>query len=139
MERLIDAARDASRRNIQKLRDRRDTAITEAGKLRAEIAEVTERRTRAEQGQITLDPCTVALMSKLSEARMKSCRLCEVAEIVENDWREAAEALLGRDREAIIVEPDEAARAVEILRGNRDSYRGCRIVNTRRLADHGRE
>ena len=138
MERLIDAARDAARRNIGKLRDRRDTAITEAGKLRDEIAEVTERRTRAGQGQVTLDPRTVALMSKLSEAGMKPRTLCEVAEIVENDWREAAEALLGRDREAIIVEPEDAARAVEILRGNRDSYRGCRIVNTRRLADQPR-
>jgi hypothetical protein len=76
-------------------------------------------------------------MEVLRAEGMNPRALCQVAEITQPDWREAAEALLGRDREAILVDPQHAARAVEILRRERDAYRGCRVVNTRRLGAQG--
>ena len=78
-------------------------------------------------------------MDTLTQEGMRPRALCQVAEVVNEDWRAAAEALLGRDREAILVDPEHAPRAVSILRGSRDTYRGCRIANTRRLAELPRD
>jgi hypothetical protein len=135
MEELIAAACDATAANIGKIRDRRDEAITQRRQLQAEIAELVERRDQAHVGQIRLDDRTARLMTALEREGMQPRALCQVAEIIDNEWREAAEALLGRDREAVLVEPKHASRAVEILRGSRDAFRGCRVVNTRRLAE----
>ncbi|MDX8506247.1 SbcC/MukB-like Walker B domain-containing protein [Mesorhizobium captivum] len=133
MEELIASARETASANIAKILDRRDNAITQRRKLQEEIADLVERRDRARNGQVALDERTVRLMATLERENMRPRALCQVAEITDPDWREAAEALLGRDREAVLVEPEHASRAVEILRSGRDSFRGCRVVNTRRL------
>jgi energy-coupling factor transporter ATP-binding protein EcfA2 len=135
MEELIAAGRDVASANVGKIRDRRDEAITQRRQLQSEIAALVERRDQARAGQISLDDRTARLMAALEREGMQPRALCQVAEIIDADWREAAEALLGRDREAVLVEPEHASRAVEILRGSRDTYRGCRVVNTRRLAE----
>ncbi|HEY6817635.1 MAG TPA: SbcC/MukB-like Walker B domain-containing protein [Croceibacterium sp.] len=135
MEELITAARETATANVGKIRDRRDEAIAQRHKLQEEVAGLVERRDRARAGQVALDDRTTRLMTALERENMRPRALCQVAEIIDPDWREAAEALLGRDREAILVEPEHASRAVEILRASRDSFRGCRVVNTRRLAE----
>lgn len=134
MERLIDTARQAALANLPKVIERRDEAITWRGKIQHDVSELKERLERARAGVIALDERTSRLMAALEREGMRPRALCQVAEVVDEDWREAAEALFGRDREAIIVDPEHAARAVEILRGSRDTYRGCRVVNSRRLA-----
>lgn len=135
MEELISGGCESAATNIGKIRDRRDEAITQRRQLQNEIAALVERRDAARDGQIRLDDRTSRLMAALEREGMQPRALCQVAEIVDADWREAAEALLGRDREAVLVEPEHASRAVEILRGSRDAFRGCRVVNTRRLAE----
>ena len=50
-------------------------------------------------------------MATLRREGMKPRALCEVLEVLDETWRDAAEALLGRD-----------------------TFRGCRVANTRRLA-----
>ncbi len=135
MERLIGAAREAANANLPKVLERRDEAITWRRTIQQTVDELVERLERARVGVIALDNRTSRLMAVLESEGMRPRALCQVAEVVDEEWREAAEALLGRDREAIIVDPEHASRAVEILRGSRDSYRGCRVVNTRRLAE----
>ncbi|WP_342248960.1 SbcC/MukB-like Walker B domain-containing protein [Sphingomonas sp. OTU376] len=135
MEACIAAARDVAIANIGKILSRRDDAIAQRHTLQEEIAGFVERRERARKGKIQLDDRTTQLMAALEREGMRPRALCQAAEIVDSDWRQAAEALLGRDREAILVDPHHASRAVEILRGARDSFRGCRVVNTRRLAE----
>ncbi|ESX83497.1 hypothetical protein [Mesorhizobium sp. LNJC405B00] len=135
MEELIAGAREAALVNVEKILDRRDNAIAQRRKLQEEIADLVHRRDRARAGQVALDDRTVRLMAALQRENMRPRALCQVAEIIDADWREAAEGLLGRDREAILVEPEHASRAVEILRSGRDSFRGCRVVNTRRLTE----
>ena len=134
MERLIDAARQTAIANLPKVLERRDEAIRWRRTIQQTVDELVERLERARVGVIALDDRTSRLMTVLENEGMRPRAMCQVAEVVDEEWREAAEALFGRDREAIIVDPEHASRAVEILRGSRDSYRGCRIVNTRRLA-----
>lgn len=135
MEGLIAVAREAAVANIGKIQDRRDEAIAQRLQLQREIEELLDRRNQARDGRIRLDDRTAGLIAVLEKEGMRPRALCQVAEIVDPDWREAAEALLGRDREAVLVEPEHASRAVEILRGSRDAFRGCRVVNTRRLTE----
>lgn len=133
MEGLIEVARGAAAPAMDKIRGRLEFAIAERIRLESEMAAESERLTQARSGQVRLDERTSRLMAVLQAEGMAPRALCQVAEITQADWREAAEALLGRDREAILVEPHHAARAVEILRADRGAYQGCRVVNTRRL------
>ncbi len=140
MEQLIGAARLEATASQAKLLERRDEAISWRKNLETDRGELEERLRQAQSGRIALDPRTVNLISALQAQGMNPRALCQVTEILDESWRNAAEALLARDREAIIVEPDHAARAVEILRSDsRDRFRGCRVINTRRLANRALE
>jgi hypothetical protein len=110
---------------MDKIRARLEFAIAERIRLEGEMAAENERLHQARAGQVRLDERTSRLMAVLQGEGMSPRALCQVAEITQPDWREAAEALLGRDREAILVDPHHASRAVEILRADRDAYRGA--------------
>ncbi|GGF62237.1 hypothetical protein GCM10007301_22490 [Azorhizobium oxalatiphilum] len=139
MEGLLEACRDAARAALPRIVDRRDEAIYQARVLLGEMRELEQRREQARTGSVALEGTTLRLMAALEQAGMRPRALCQVVEIADESWRDAAEAFFGRNREAILVEPEHASRAVEILRAGRDQYRGCRVANTRRLAKLPRE
>lgn len=133
MDQLLDAVSEAAIARIEKATDQRDDAIVWVKQLEAETAEDNKQLANAKQGQITLNTATLKLMEALRREGMKPRTLCEVADVLDERWRNALEALLTRDREAIIVDPEHAYRATEILRHGRDAYPGCRVANTRKL------
>ena len=132
LDRLLDEAGKAANAVRGRVEAARDEAIAYRRQAREQVAEATGELQKARAGQVTLTPRSEALIEALRRQDMEPYALCELAAVVDESWREAAEALLGRDREAVLVEPDHAQRAVEIFRRGRDSYRGCRVVNTRR-------
>lgn len=138
MERLIEAARAAAEASLPKVLERRDEAITWRRNIQQTLDDLVSRLQRARSGQVPLEERTSRLMEALEHEGMKPRALCQVTELIDEGWRDAVEALLGRDREAIIVDPEHVSRAVEILRTRRDSYRGCRVANTRKLAELSR-
>jgi uncharacterized protein YPO0396 len=71
-----------------------------------------------------------ALLKALDSAGIPAVPLCDVVGVAEADWQYAAEALLGRGREAIIVEPPLLARAFDLMWQNRNAYAGCTLVKT---------
>lgn len=133
MERLLDQAAKASEARLSLVAERRDEAIALRQQTRAALAEAQQRLSHARAGVVPLDRKTESLMELLRSEGMHPRTLCEVLDVTDDAWRDAVEALLGRDREAIIVAPEHAQRAVEIYRRSRDSFRGCRVANTRRL------
>lgn len=139
MDRLLDSVAKISVTQLPKVIARRNEAIRWRGDIEDEIRALLAKREQARAGRVALDDRTQRLMDTLAQEGMRPRALCQVAEVVNEDWRAAAEALFGRDREAILVDPEHAARAVSILRGSRDTYRGCRIANTRRLAELPRD
>jgi len=139
MDQLLDAAATVAAAQLPKVLARRNEAIRWRGDIEDQIRALSTKRDQARAGSVALDDRTQRLMDALTQEGMRPRALCQVAEVVNEDWRAAAEALLGRDREAILVDPEHAARAVSILRGGRDTYRGCRVANTRRLADLPRD
>ncbi|HEX3918841.1 MAG TPA: SbcC/MukB-like Walker B domain-containing protein [Caulobacteraceae bacterium] len=134
MDELLDRAARAAASKLSLLLDRRDEAIAHRGEAQREVTRLQQSLKQAKEGRITLEPATLELMALLRREGMHPRAVCEVVDVGQDDWRDAAEILLGRDREAIVVEPDEAARAVELLSRERQRFLGRRIVNTRRLA-----
>lgn len=133
MDALLEAVAGAAADRVTKATERRDDAIVWLSRLEAEQASDREQLANARKGQITLNSATTRLMDALRREGMAPRTLCEVADVIDERWRNALESLLTRDREAIIVEPEHASRATEILRHGRDAYPGCRVVNTRKL------
>ncbi|GAA4480941.1 SbcC/MukB-like Walker B domain-containing protein [Gluconacetobacter asukensis] len=133
MEALLAAVSRAALDRAQKATARRDEAIRWVGTLTTETDEDREKLANARRGQVTLNAATTRLMDALRREGMRPRTLCEVADVVDERWRNVLEALLTRDREAVIVDPEHAYRATEILRHGRDAYSGCRVANTRKL------
>lgn len=133
MDRMLDEVARSAESRIAKARERRDDAIFWSKRLNDEMAEDRTQLAAARSGQVSLHPATLRLMEALRREGMRPRTLCEVGDVVDERWRGALEALLVRDREAVIVDPEHAYRATEILRHGRDNYPGCRVANTRRL------
>jgi hypothetical protein len=133
MDGLLEAVAKAAADRIRKVTEQRDHAIVWINNLEDEQAADREQLATARKGQIALHPATTRLMDALRREGMTPRTLCEVANVVDERWRHALESLLTRDREAVIVDPEHAYRATEILRHGRDAYPGCRVANTRKL------
>jgi hypothetical protein len=133
MDKLVECAGEAALSRLPKAVDRRDEAIGYVRQLKEELADAVERLRQAKTGRVSLEPATLRFMDALREEGMAPRTLSEVAEVVDERWRLAIEALLIRDREAIIVDPEHARRATEMLRHGRQTFGTCRVANTRRL------
>jgi hypothetical protein len=133
METMLEAVAKAARSRMDKVTQQRDEAIYQKRIVDGDIKRDSEQLDAARRGQVLLDSATVRFMDALRREGMRPRTLCEVAEVLDENWRNAAEALLGRDRETVIVDPDHAYRATEILRRGRGDYPGCRVANTRKL------
>jgi hypothetical protein len=133
MDRLLDELAAAAETRTPKVLDFRNDAIAWVRRIREEIAEDREKLAAARSGRVPLSAGTTRLIETLRAEGMQPRTLCEVADIQNEDWRDPVEALLGRDREAVIVAPEHASRATSILRHGRASYPQCRVVNTIKL------
>lgn len=133
MDDLLRRVAEAAAARMAKTTEHWYDAIGWVRQLEAENADDRAQLATARQGRVTLNPATSRLMEALRREGMTPRTLCEAADVVDERWRNVLEALLTRDREAVIVDPEHAYRATEILRHGRDAYPGCRVVNTRKL------
>ena len=73
---------------------------------------------------------TAAFRDELSRIGIEAVPICELAEIVDPKWGPALEGLLGRAREALVVEPDEVDRAFALLEQRKSQFYRCLLVKT---------
>jgi uncharacterized protein YPO0396 len=86
---------------------------------------------RMDQGLSPIDRGTRALIEQLRSHGIEAEPLCDLVEIRDDKWRMAAEAVLGRAREALIVDPTRAVRALDIYReGGEYSFEHAEVINT---------
>lgn len=76
---------------------------------------------------------TKHLMRRLESAGMEARPLCDLVEIADPEWTPAAEALLGRDREAIFVDRSRIQDATSLFRDGRREFRGASLVSLNKL------
>ncbi|TPE55540.1 chromosome segregation protein SMC [Maribrevibacterium harenarium] len=81
-------------------------------------------------GSTPLSANTKKLIQLLQGAGIKATPLCHLAEVTDVKWQDAVEGYLGAQREALIVEPDDAEEAIRIFRAHRRQLMGCRVVDT---------
>lgn len=99
--------------------------------LQDRIDQIDSNLKRMDQGLSPIERGTQDLMDQLRSHGIDAEPLCDLVEIRDDKWRMAAEAVLGRSREALIVEPARAVRALEIYReGGEYSFQNAEVINT---------
>jgi uncharacterized protein YPO0396 len=99
--------------------------------LQDRIDQIDSNLKRMDQGLSPIERGTRALIDQLRSHGIEAEPLCDLVEIRDDKWRMAAEAVLGRSREALIVEPGRAVRALEIYReGGEYSFEHAEVINT---------
>ncbi|WP_232631823.1 ATP-binding protein, partial [Methylobacterium sp. Leaf118] len=83
---------------------------------------------RASAARLSAD--TEAFRDELSRLGIAAVPVCELAEIVDPKWGPALEGLLGRAREALVVEPDRLDRAFALLDARKNQFFRCLLVKT---------
>lgn len=109
-----------------------DEKRSEVYALRMDRDAIAKNLDRADKGQVPLSQGPSRLMELLAQEGIEATPLCEVVEITDSRWQLAVEALLGRGREALIVDPQHQRRALDILHHNRNQpgMGACVIVKT---------
>ncbi|TDR15234.1 SbcC/MukB-like Walker B domain-containing protein [Marinomonas communis] len=103
-------------RNILNLKD-------ECRQLEADVSSL-------KGGSSPLSPNVKRLIDLLDQANIKATPLSHLAEVTDHKWQDAIEGYLGSQREALIVEPDDAEEAIRIFRAHRRQLMGCRVIDT---------
>jgi energy-coupling factor transporter ATP-binding protein EcfA2 len=82
-----------------------------------------------------LSPETKLLLRRLESQKMDARPLCDLLDIVDPNWAAAAEALLGRDREAVFVRRQNIREATVLFRDGRREFRGASLVSLNKLSE----
>ena len=91
------------------------------------------RQHAAGQSAAHLGESTELLCRKLRQSGMAPRVLCELVEVADPEWTGAAEALLGRDREAVFVDRADIVAATAIFKEGRREFRGASLVSLNKL------
>ena len=112
------------------LHEKADTLSDEMRLLQGEVERLESMLAGMGSGQALLSQNAMKLLGALEKKGMRPVPLCDVVEIVEEDWQDAIETLLGRGREVIIVPPERLSEAYDFAHQNRDLYAGCTLIKT---------
>jgi len=114
---------------------RRQSLFREAAEKRDRRNQIRERIQAHARGQSSayLDPSTELLCRRLRQSGMAPRVLCELIEIASPEWTAAAEALLGRDREAVFVDRPDIAAATVIFKEGRREFPRASLVSLNKL------
>lgn len=99
-----------------------------------ELKEVVRQIKTIEETGIAIDRTVEGLVAEMEGFGWRPRIVCTLLRVVDDRWRDAAEALLGRDREAIIVADAHVEDAIRYLQRNRNRLRGCRVLNSRKVS-----
>lgn len=114
-----------------------DAAVRRVGELQREREDLAGQLAAIEAHGAVISDATRRLLAELEGRGMRPKLLCSSVRVRDEEWRDAAEVILARDREAIVLPPEQAREAITVLRELRRSQRGqfwgCRIANTARI------
>ena len=110
--------------------DVRQKLFKEVGDKRDARDQIMQRVRQHAAGESAahLGESTELLCRKLRQNGMAPRVLCELVEVADPEWTAAAEALLGRDREAVFVDRADIVAATAIFKEGRREFRGASLV-----------
>jgi energy-coupling factor transporter ATP-binding protein EcfA2 len=112
----VFAQRSELNRNILNLKDECKQLESDVSSLKGGVSPLSQNTKR--------------LIALLNDANIKATPLSHLAEVTDRKWQDAIEGYLGAQREALIVEPDDAEEAIRIFRAHRRQLMGCRVIDT---------
>lgn len=120
-----------------KIETRRRAVAAQIVPLEKEIADLQKALEQSHQpgSSAYLSDATKVLVRRLESRGMDAKPLCDLLEIVDPQWTNAAEALLGRDREAVFVERHHIQDATAVFRDGRREFIGASLVSLNKLAE----
>lgn len=125
---------DVAGRVLRLVEQRATTVQSRMTAIEADIAAIDENIRRVSAGKSLLNRrTTIPLLQALQRAGIDASPLCERVTGVDEEWRLAAEAVLGDRREALLVAPEIYETALSVYR--RTDIDGASIVNTTKTPD----
>ena len=120
---------------LARIDEARQGIIARASKLRGQRDELLDRiRQHASGGaRAYIEPDTELLCRKLRQNGMAPRVLCDLIEVADVEWTAAAEALLGRDREAVFVDRADIVAATALFKEGRREFRHASLVSLNKL------
>jgi fructose-specific phosphotransferase system component IIB len=115
---------------IAQLQKRLDQEARRRAKIEDRLQEIREAIENLRTHGVAITSQTSRFLAALKSRGMDPKILCQLVEITDESWRDAAEIMLGRDREAVIVDARHATAAKEFLRAHRTEFHGVRVVGT---------
>jgi hypothetical protein len=113
----------------------RQRLFREVSEKREALLAIKQRIERHASGHSAahLDESTERLCRRLRQLGMAPRVLCDLVEIADPEWTGAAEALLGRDRQAVFVDPEDLGGATAIFKEERREYPRAALVSLNKL------
>jgi hypothetical protein len=130
-----NAVTTSGAQRLAKIDEARQAIIANAAQLRTQRDDLLGRiRQHASGGaRAHLEPDTERLSLKLRQQGMAPRVLCELIEVADPEWAGAAEALLGRDRDAVFVDRRDIGAATTIFKEGRREFRRTSLVSLNKL------
>ncbi|WP_375787721.1 SbcC/MukB-like Walker B domain-containing protein [Bradyrhizobium sp. Pha-3] len=120
---------------LARIDEARQEVIAKAAQLRTQRDELLGRIRQHSTGgaRAHLEPDTERLCQRLRQKGMAPRVLCELIEVADPEWAGAAEALLGRDRDAVFVDRPDIGAATSIFKEGRREFRRTSLVSLNKL------
>lgn len=133
---------DEFHENVSNIRGQGDLLNVLSGEIdigRERVHELRQRLREHDEEHETGKPTEVlsrhvrAFLTDLEAAGIGARCLPDLVTVTDQSWAFALEAILGPNREAVIVDEGQLDAAFELLYRNRNAYDGVRLIDQRRL------
>lgn len=108
----------------------RDDDLAAIARMKDERAALERQIGRIGQGASPLSDNAERFYDRLSREGFEPRPLCAVVGVADEAWQPTVEAILGSDREAMLVPRRHAEAAVKFMRRHGKEFPGCRIIDT---------
>ena len=127
----LQALTAVTEQSLPELRSRYNALCAELNGFEGRLKELVEAIKQLQHGKAPLQANTRNLILFYKKHGIDAKPLCDLVDVADESWRGSIESVLGNIREALIVIPEQARKAVSLYRyeGRRD-FPGCHIVNT---------
>jgi uncharacterized protein YPO0396 len=127
----LSMLRDALEQGLPVLNSRYDGLCAEMNGLDTRLKSLVEVLKQLQHGKAPLQANTRNLIQFFKKHGIEAKPLCDLVDVADEAWRNTVESILGPRREALIVIPEQARKAVNLYRHEgRIECPGCHIVTT---------
>jgi len=127
----LDSLRVSLEQSLPILNSRYDGLCAEHKDLDKRLKNLVDALKLLQHGKTPLQQNTRNLIQFFKKHGIESKPLCDLVDVADETWRGTIESVLGNIREALLVIPEQARKAVHLYRHEgRQEFPGCHIVNT---------